>query len=215
MKLKLSILIILCLLIISIPGKISQVQAQSSMIRLVVCNNVSLYSRPSMRNRSRIRLQRGQKVELIGSSNRRGRNSFDFGKINYKGRCYYIPLEYVSKLPPAQLYDRKGNLIIGTEEVDKWVTLPLSYVPNDLVTVAKKYRSPNYKGRHMQLRSEAYAAFKRMMDDAARNGIVLRFVSCFRSAGYQEGPYKRNMRRSPKQKASAKPGHSEHQLGTV
>ncbi len=214
MKLKILIIVVLSILIIGSPIR-KELQAQNSDIKVVCCNGVPLFSKPNMRSRTRIRLRRGEKVQQIGKTIKRGRRSFDFSPVSYKGKRYYIPFEYLTQLPPAGQYGKKGNLVIGTEEVDKWVSLPLNYSPNDLVTIPKQYRAPGYKWRKMQLRREAYLAFKRMMNDANRQGITIRFVSCFRSASYQEGPYKRNMRINPKQKASAKPGHSEHQLGTA
>lgn len=55
-----------------------------------------------------------------------------------------------------------------------------------------------------------------MLDAARRDGIEIRVLSSWRSGNYQLGLYTRAIERNGRsQRASAPPGHSEHQLGTV
>ena len=54
-----------------------------------------------------------------------------------------------------------------------------------------------------------------MIDDAVAMGVYLYVVSAFRSYDKQLSLYFKKIRSVKKQKAVARPGHSEHQLGTT
>ena len=105
------------------------------------------------------------------------------------------------------------NLPVGTERVDKWYALPFEYKPDDLVTLEWRY----CKIRQIELRAEAAAAFKAMVNAAKAEGIHFYGFSGFRSAHTQRELYLNRMKRPPyyNQRGVARPGHSEHQLGTT
>ena len=106
-------------------------------------------------------------------------------------------------------------LPIGSEVVDRNTPLPWDYKPGDLVKVAQKwnFHAPDYP---KYLRSEAAAAIDRMLSAARRQGIHLRIFSGYRSFEKQRYLYLREIdKKGIKQILVAKPGHSEHQLGTA
>lgn len=185
--------------------------------KVITVDNIPVYTRAKMQSKkAKIKLKAGQEIfvesEYIKIKNKR---SFDFAKWKYKNKFYYLPLQFLGEIPVEQVYLNE-NIKIGEEKVDKYQALPLSYIPNDLELVPKKYRATGYKSRKMKLRKEALKAFIKMCDAAKKDDIELKLLSCFRTAQYQQGPYKRAIRAAgPKQMSSAKPGHSEHQLGTV
>lgn len=101
---------------------------------------------------------------------------------------------------------------IGLELVDRTHPLSPSYAPTDLVAVTPGL-DPK---RTYELRREAADAWRRMHAAARADGVELRVISAFRSFEYQRGVYADAVRRmGPDQNSVAKPGHSEHQLGTA
>ncbi|MEO8376531.1 MAG: M15 family metallopeptidase, partial [Candidatus Sumerlaeota bacterium] len=54
------------------------------------------------------------------------------------------------------------------------------------------------------------------VDMAEKDGVILRVVSSYRSGEYQRGLYERACKKDgAAQRYSARPGHSEHQLGVA
>ena len=101
---------------------------------------------------------------------------------------------------------------IGMELVDRDHALPPTYAPRDLVAVTPGYEPK----RTYELRLEAADAWARMHAAARAAGVELRIVSAFRSFEYQRTVYDDAVRRmGADQNSVAKPGHSEHQLGTA
>lgn len=98
--------------------------------------------------------------------------------------------------------------------VDKAYALPSDYAPEDLVALnGASYRITK---NGMQLRSEAAAALERMAAAAREDGVVLVVSSAYRSYAYQETVYERNVSQlgqTAADRESARPGHSQHQLG--
>lgn len=90
------------------------------------------------------------------------------------------------------------------------------YEPSDLVEMDDKY-SNNYYGVN-KLRSEAYEHFKEMVDDANAVGIEFVADTTYRSFDYQETVYNNyayEHTREETEKYAARPGYSEHELGTA
>ena len=101
---------------------------------------------------------------------------------------------------------------IGLELVDRTHALPSNYAPQDLVAVTPGLEPK----RTYELRLVAAEAWGRMHAAAREAGVELRIISAFRSFEYQRGVYDDAVRRmGADQHAVAKPGHSEHQLGTA
>lgn len=99
--------------------------------------------------------------------------------------------------------------------VDKQHPLPESYAPTDLIPVSGAYIAPGYSA---SLRPEALSALITMLDAAAAAGYDIRVVSGYRSYEDQVTTYQYWVDQLGEEEASrvsAKPGYSEHQLGTT
>jgi len=148
---------------------------------------------------TRSRLERESGVEWI---------SFDLG-----GNRLFLPA--VLAVMKVEYPPGTGDLPIGHERVSRDVPLPLEYRPSDLVQVDGRW---NFHGADYPkyLRREAARAVEGMLSRAEREGISIRIFSAFRSSERQRYLYLRQIEKSGlDQKTVAKPGHSEHQLGTA
>ena len=97
--------------------------------------------------------------------------------------------------------------------LDPIFRLPSKYNPPDLVTTSRAGLGGPYKVRALVI-----ADLKAMATDARKAGAPLAIVSAFRSSSMQAsvfGSWSRALGRSTALLVSARPGHSEHQLGTT
>ena len=100
--------------------------------------------------------------------------------------------------------------------VDKGHALPASYEPQDLVELTGGSYTVSRRG--LLLRESAALALEAMAAAAKADGVTLAASSAYRPYTYQETVYARNVRESGQETAdreSARPGHSQHQLGLV
>lgn len=107
------------------------------------------------------------------------------------------------------------KILIGTEKVDRDHALAADYKPIDLVQIEQKwnYHEEDYK---KFVRTEVKDALLRMLIAAEREGIHLKVVSAYRSYQKQKQLYNRAIKKhGHNQNTTAKPGYSEHQLGTT
>lgn len=110
---------------------------------------------------------------------------------------------------------RNGNDLLVL--VNKEYKLPSSYAPSDLVEVGEEVIR---RGSNYYLRSILINDLKDMVDAAKSNGIDLSIVSAYRSYNTQASTYQywinyNNGCVSCADRISARPGHSQHQLGTT
>ncbi len=113
----------------------------------------------------------------------------------------------------AQVLDQPPDLFVL---VDKGHPLPADYVPPDLVSL-KDYLLVTTWPRVM-LRRSIMPAVLAMVRAAREKGVTLTFSSGYRSFDYQRGVYNEEVRLYGRETAdgeSARPGHSQHQLGTA
>ncbi|MDR1400206.1 MAG: M15 family metallopeptidase [Treponema sp.] len=100
--------------------------------------------------------------------------------------------------------------------VDKQHALPAGYEPDDLVELVEgAYHLGN---THIFLRWVAAESLAAMARAALKDGVRLIASSAYRSETYQVEVYARNVRETGQETAdreSARPGHSQHQLGTA
>ena len=98
--------------------------------------------------------------------------------------------------------------------VTKETKLKSDYVPSDLEPIPA-YMKPSYD---MQLRAMALEMLKAMWHSAAEEGVILSIRSAYRSYSTQKGLFEDYASRHGPEEAnrfSARPGQSEHQLGTT
>lgn len=89
--------------------------------------------------------------------------------------------------------------------VNKSRALPADFIPRNLVSIGGE-----------QLRSDTANALNELFDAARGDGINLKVISGYRSYNYQQMVYGDYVKKDGRTKAdtySARPGHSEHQLG--
>ena len=98
--------------------------------------------------------------------------------------------------------------------VDKTTGLDRDYIPQDLIEL----RSSNYSvnRREMYLRSAAAASLEQMAAEAKAEGLNILISSAYRSYSYQNLIHSLIVNKEGQEEAdkiSARPGHSQHQLG--
>lgn len=101
--------------------------------------------------------------------------------------------------------------------IDKKHTASSSYVPKDLVSLEKNSLFDLNKAG-MKIRAEAYSALNEMAQAALNDGIRLLVSSAYRSYSYQENLFNYWVSVDGLEEAereSARPGTSQHQLGTA
>src|SRR5690606_14784982 len=107
-----------------------------------------------------------------------------------------------------------SDLPIGGEDGYRLAAaLPTDFRPTDLVQIPVQYC--HYKIQ-LYLRSEAAASLCNMIYDAQCQGLNIEVVSAFRDYGHQLRLYTQAVARGGEnQKSVARPGKSEHFLGTT
>lgn len=101
--------------------------------------------------------------------------------------------------------------------IDKKHTASSSYAPKDLVSL-KKNSLFDLNKAGMKIRPEAYSALNEMAQAALNEGIRLLVSSAYRSYSYQENLFNYWVSVDGLEEAereSARPGTSQHQLGTA
>jgi zinc D-Ala-D-Ala carboxypeptidase len=100
--------------------------------------------------------------------------------------------------------------------VDKTKALPKDYAPADLVPLDGTELSVSRAGH--RLRKIAFQALKEMFAAARTDGVTLLVSSSYRSYAYQAEVWNRGVAAEGEvatAASSARPGHSQHQLGTA
>ena len=101
--------------------------------------------------------------------------------------------------------------------IDKAHPVSADYVPKDLMPVTRNALW-NVNRNDLSLRPEAYRALEDLARAAQRDGITLLVSSTYRSYSYQEALFARYVREdglAQAERYSARPGTSQHQLGTA
>lgn len=131
-------------------------------------------------------------------------------RIDGEKAAGWLPDAYLA--PPPQKIESKALGVIGTETVDRFHGIPPEYHPTDLEPVGPLYD----KEVKAQLRKAAAAALAKMVAAARRDKVKLAVVSGYRSWTRQQDLYEKRVHANGlAQNTVAKPGHSEHQLGTA
>ncbi|MGN0734897.1 MAG: D-alanyl-D-alanine carboxypeptidase family protein [Anaerovoracaceae bacterium] len=102
-----------------------------------------------------------------------------------------------------------GDLLVV---VNKYHAVSKNYKPKDLVTIDDRYGT----WKNMELKSEAYEAYKKLYKDAAAQGFELKLCSAMRTYETQKTLYTNAVKNKGRETAnirSAYPGRSEHHTG--
>lgn len=133
----------------------------------------------------------------------------DWVKFTLDGRHIVLPRKLM-----LEGWGQK-NFPLGEEIVNKNTALPQKYAPDDLVKIHQKWNFhtsdyPKY------LRKYVAHMLEQMLQNAEDQGVHIRVFSAFRSYDKQRYLYLNAISRyGENQNSVAKPGHSEHQLGTA
>lgn len=104
-----------------------------------------------------------------------------------------------------------------TLRVDKGHQLPADYVPPNLTVITPDIIPTN---KEIQVMAELIEPLRELNAKAIADGVDLSVISGYRSYQYQEKTYlgwikSNGNNRNAADKVSARPGHSEHQLGST
>jgi len=133
----------------------------------------------------------------------------DWVKFTLDGRHIVLPRKLM-----VEGWGQK-NFPLGQETVDKQSSLPHDYVPDDLVKIHQKWNF-HTKEYPKYLRKYVAHMIEQMLQNAEEQGIHIRVFSAYRSFEKQRYLYLNAIsRHGESQNKVAKPGHSEHQLGTT
>jgi zinc D-Ala-D-Ala carboxypeptidase len=135
-------------------------------------------------------------------------------KASIRARIDAGSADFLTLLDQA-LADRSADPML-LRRVDKARALPAGYAPSDLVGLAGTGLSLSRQGH--RLRESAYEALKAMSAAASSEGISLLVSSTYRSYDYQVEVWNRTVKADGEAEAAAsvaRPGHSQHQLGTA
>lgn len=116
-----------------------------------------------------------------------------------------LDIEFYTEMDEITNYDEVDAL------VNKYHKLPSNYEAKDLVTLSKTYSSRGHK-----IKKAASEPLMKMIDAARADGLNLLVISGYRTESTQRGLFNNSVKRYGMDHAliySAKPGHSEHQLG--
>ena len=116
-----------------------------------------------------------------------------------------LDIEFYTEMDEITNYDDVDAL------VNKYHKLPSNYEAKDLVTLSKTYSSRGHK-----IKKVASESLMKMIDAAKADGLNLLVISGYRTESTQRGLFNNSVKRNGEAHAliySAKPGHSEHQLG--
>lgn len=124
------------------------------------------------------------------------------------------PQRFFDLLDKAVLSAARDGYLL--RRVDKTKGLPEEYVPVDLVSLDSTGLSVSRAGH--RLRKDAFEALLKMDKSARAAGITLLVSSTYRSYEYQKTTFGRTVAEMGEKEASrvsARPGMSQHQLGTA
>lgn len=147
------------------------------------------------------------------------------GIKEHKETIFKLNDKYQPVLPSRGSNDRfsfdRGSCEIGNSDTSQMFTNVSAdlgvdtYIPEGLVEIKSVITTK--ESRDICLTEETALALKDMFDDASKEGLKLSVTSGFRNHNFQEALYEKNQAEHGNEETEsvAKPGHSEHQLGTT
>ncbi len=180
---------------------------------IVLPDLVNPYILPSLKTeKAEVVLKYLEQIKEIEQQENVTSSSLDWVCFECEGQKLYLPQALLVKsvsLSPTI------SVSVSPQNVDKINPLPLNYNPDDLVKIDQtwNFHASDYP---KLLRLEAAKALDNMLREAEEQGLHLRVFSAYRSSEKQRTLYLNAIEKQGlKQEWVAKPGHSEHQLGTT
>lgn len=189
--------------------------AEVSQEWIIIPDKICLYEGPDLSKITKIEIPGYPRtvLDLFELESLQPQEEMKWIKVRHGQDFFFLPKAML--VQKVQWSKTDGNLLIGQEKVDRWSPLPYDYKPDDLIKLPQKW---NYHPQEYPkyLRSEIVQKLDEMLTAAERKNIHIRVVSAFRSALDQRRLYLRKINQAGlDQILVAKPGHSEHQLGTT
>jgi len=177
---------------------------------MILPDSVDVYTSSSLQAaKARFNLHYRQTIRATGTLH--SGSSCDFLPFEHKGETYWIPEPLVLRISEAP--SSGTDLPIGLEDVAKGHPVSPDYRPSDLVPIPPQYCLNDLPHK---LRREAMEACIQMLQDARKAGFDIRIVSSYRTFTNQRYLYIKAIEKyGLGQNGVAKPGHSQHQLGTA
>lgn len=150
--------------------------------------------------------------------------AFEFSESQFEELVAALPKEYRAPIlaRPSAFLDQLAQLGTEPEEftwlVDKTHPAPDGYVPGDLVELDAYSDQLDLNRDGHVLRRVVLPDLLTMVETAREDGITLLISSAYRSYTYQEQVYARwveQLGQAEADRVSARPGTSQHQLGTA
>lgn len=186
---------------------------QSDQVWIVLPDLVNPYILPSLKTeKAEVVLKYLEQIKEIEQPENVASSSLDWVCFEYEGQKLYLPQALLVKnvsLSPTV------SVSVSLQNLDKINPLPLNYNPDDLVKIDQtwNFHASDYP---KLLRLEAAKALDNMLREAEKQDLHLRVFSAYRSSEKQRTLYLNAIEKQGlKQEWVAKPGHSEHQLGTT
>ena len=185
---------------------------------IVAAYNVYLAYQPPEKSVEKVVILAGQDLPadpevLKQETSNSGDISTVVGQVTFKDEVKASKdTPYVSQPSSVSTTSKGDNLLVL---INKSIRLPDSYFPKDLVSVDSSITS-SFGG--MQLRTAAASNLIKIFNDAKAKGYNLHLNSSYRSYQTQVVTYNYWVSQGGANEAdrfSARPGHSQHQLGTT
>lgn len=157
-------------------------------------------------------LNKSEESKKLGTEVQKASNTH-FGKIDLLSITATVSAQKSTEVSSGVIITEKGDDLLVL--INKNIRLPDDYEPADLVSIDNK-ASTTTKG--LKLRSEAAEALKKMAKAAKKDGVNLIVLSAYRSFWNQQATFSMWVGSAGIASAetfSARPGHSQHQLGTT
>jgi hypothetical protein len=219
----------LCVAFFALAAGVASAQAGAAPLWYVFPEAVDVYCTPSLQaRRAPFQLRSGEKipVERITDATESGPAFLMFAR---SGSPYYAPEPLLTRIVEPGAGAREGyapllkrllgidlaptTFPIGKEIVNHQTPLPIDYKPADLVRLPQEYWATEIP---MRLRKEAAQQCVALIEAAHAQGVTIKLLSAYRSYQQQIYLYMRAVAADGLlQRHTAKPGHSEHQLGTT
>ena len=137
----------------------------------------------------------------------------NFNKIDSLSITATVSAQKATQVSSGVIITEKGDELLVL--INKNIRLPEDYEPADLVTIDNKVATIT-KG--LKLRKQAASSLGKMAKEAKNEGINLSILSAYRSFWSQQATFSMWVGSAGLVSAetfSARPGHSQHQLGTT
>lgn len=141
-------------------------------------------------------------------------NYYDYEALKNKTDTYLEAINMVSNSNYYKPYSQteKAKTFDNIILVNKHYYLDKNYTPNNLISISKyDVDYIHRENENMLLDAKALSSYKKLYEEAAKEGLTLTIFSAYRTYEKQEYLYYNVCEENDL--FSAKPGHSEHQTG--